>query len=277
MRVVVLGGAGQIGAPLVFHLNELGHVAIAIDILNDSSHDLRNSKEIWQNEIRLADFVFFLAFDVGGSRYLAKYEKSKAFLDNNIMMMFNVFKELEESKVPFIFASSQMSNMNFSPYGVLKRIGEFYSETLGGVVCKFWNVYGFETSSEKNHVISDFLEMAISDRKIKMRTNGIEKRQFLFSQDSCEALVALMDNYQNLDKKEIYDISSYEWTSIAEVAHLIAEYTNAEVFSGDKEDTVQQDIMNQPNKNILAFWKPRFNLPMGIEELLKKLNEIRQR
>ena len=31
---------------------------------------------------------------------------------------------LEEYKKPFVFASSQMSNMSYSPYGVMKRVGE---------------------------------------------------------------------------------------------------------------------------------------------------------
>jgi nucleoside-diphosphate-sugar epimerase len=272
MKVVVLGGAGQIGSALVAHLIELGHTSKSIDILDNSDHDLRCVKRIWTDELHDADFVFFLAFDVGGSQYLAKYERNKQFLDNNLTIMLNVFNELEGSKKPFVFASSQMSNMNFSPYGILKRIGEFYSQSLGGVICKFWNVYGFENSPEKNHVITDFIEMALTLREINMRTSGNEKRQFLFSQDACEALVTLMDNYMNLDKTQIYDITSHEWTSILEIANLIARFTQSKVIPGVQNDLVQQDLLNEPNRNILNLWKPRFNLHEGIRELLKISN-----
>ena len=44
-------------------------------------------------------------------------------------------------------ASSQMSNMSYS-HGTLKRVGELYTESLGGLVVKFWNVYGIE----KDHI-----------------------------------------------------------------------------------------------------------------------------
>jgi nucleoside-diphosphate-sugar epimerase len=273
MRIVVLGGAGQIGAPLVAHLSKLGHTAISIDTLNSPSHDLRLVMQIWKDEIHAADFVFFLAFDVGGSGYLAKYERSKAFLDNNLMIMVNVFKELEQSKTPFVFASSQMSNMNFSPYGVLKRIGEFYSQSLGGVVCKFWNVYGFESAPEKNHVITDFIEMALTNSQIKMRTSGIEKRQFLFAQDACEALTTLMDNVVTLDRTQIYDITSNRWTSILEVANLVAKYTDSKVVPGVQTDVVQQDSLNEPNGNMLNLWKPRFDLDKGILKIIEMKRE----
>jgi len=268
MKIVVLGGAGQIGAPLVAHLNRLGHTATSIDIANGGNHDLRREMHIWKDEIHATEFVFFLAFDVGGSQYLAKYEKSKAFLDNNLMIMFNVFHELETSKTPFVFASSQMSSMNFSPYGVLKRIGEFYSQSLDGVVCKFWNVYGNESTPEKNHVITDFIDMALKNFQITMRTSGIEKRQFLFAQDACEALTTLMDNYVTVDRTQVYDITSHRWTSILEVANIIGRYTNSKVVPGIQTDEVQQNSLNEPNGNMSNLWKPRFDLDMGILELL---------
>ena len=38
-------------------------------------------------ECMIKDFVFFLAFDVGGSRYLKKYQHTYRFLHNNTKMM----------------------------------------------------------------------------------------------------------------------------------------------------------------------------------------------
>jgi hypothetical protein len=74
---------------------------------------------------RAADFVFFLAFDVGGSRYLKKYQHTFDFINNNTRLMANtIWTYLNKYKKRFVFASSQMSNMSYSPYGVLKRVGE---------------------------------------------------------------------------------------------------------------------------------------------------------
>ena len=50
-----------------------------------------------------------------------------------------------------------MSNMSFSSYGILKKIGENLTSSLGGLNVRFWNVYGYETDFEKSHVITDFI------------------------------------------------------------------------------------------------------------------------
>ena len=74
-------------------------------------------------------------------------------------------------KKKFIFASSQMSNMNYSNYGILKLIGEKISKTTNGLVVKFWNVYGLEKDISKSHVITDFILMAIKNKKINLKTS----------------------------------------------------------------------------------------------------------
>ena len=99
--------------------------------------------------MKQADFVFFLAFDVGGSRYLKKYQHTFDFINNNTRLMANVFGLLEKYNKRFVFASSQMSNMSYSPYGVMKRVGELYTTSLKGLTVKFWNVYGIEKDMDK--------------------------------------------------------------------------------------------------------------------------------
>ena len=43
-----------------------------------------------------------------------------------------------------------MSNMSYSPYGVMKRVGELHTTALKGLTVKFWNVYGIEHDMEKH-------------------------------------------------------------------------------------------------------------------------------
>ena len=69
------------------------------------------------------------------------------FLSNNIRIMENTFTLVKKFKKPFLFASSQMSNMTYSNYGILKNLGEKYSEILDGLVVKFWNVFGIHVGS----------------------------------------------------------------------------------------------------------------------------------
>jgi len=73
MKYLVLGSAGQIGAELCTFLKKEGHEVLTFDIEDDSIQDLR-IKGIVDSLVSQSDFVMFLAFDVGGSRYLKKYQ-----------------------------------------------------------------------------------------------------------------------------------------------------------------------------------------------------------
>ena len=151
MKVAVLGSSGQIGAYLTEYLTKKGHLVREFDIVNSYHEDMTHiPNPFLRNIIMDSDFVFFLAFDVGGSHYLKKYQNTFKFINNNTRMMANVFGYLEQYRVPFIFASSQMSNMSYSPYGVMKRVGELYTKSLNGLIVKFWNVYGIEKDMENN-------------------------------------------------------------------------------------------------------------------------------
>ena len=135
MKVAILGSSGQIGAYLTEYLTKKGHLVREFDVVNDPHEDMTHIPNTFlRNVIMDSDFVFFLAFDVGGSHYLKKYQHTFNFLNNNTRMMANAFDHLEFYKKPFVFASSQMSNMSYSPYGVMKRVGELYTKSLNGLI-----------------------------------------------------------------------------------------------------------------------------------------------
>ena len=164
MRITILGSRGQIGAYLTEYLRKKGHQVTEFDKSNASWQDMTTiPNSALRSVISQSDFVFFLAFDVGGSRYLKKYQHTFNFIDNNARMLAGTVEYLNEYKTPFVFASSQMSNMSYSPYGVMKRVGELYTKSLGGLIVKFWNVYGIERDMEKAHVITDLF---IKDLKL---------------------------------------------------------------------------------------------------------------
>ena len=130
-KILILGSGGQVGAYLTDYLSRMGNEVLEFDITNGSDQDMTviPNGEL-EAKIYMADFVYFLAFDVGGSRYLKKYQHTFNFIDNNTRLMANAFGLIEKYKKPFVFASSQMSNMSYSPYGVLKRVGELYTLSL---------------------------------------------------------------------------------------------------------------------------------------------------
>jgi len=279
MRITVLGSSGQIGAYLSEYLSRKGHIVREFDIVNGIHQDMTHIPNTYlRNAIIESDFVFFLAFDVGGSRYLKKYQHTFDFVNNNTRLMANAFGLLEQYDKPFIFASSQMSNMSYSPYGTLKRLGELYTESLGGLVVKFWNVYGIEKDHKKAHVITDFIRKGFEDGDFEMLTDGEEVRQFLYAEDCCEGLEAVMKNYDEFYANDPLHITNFDYTTIREVAiiienefRLIGKPVN--IIPGKASDTVQLDKRNEADPFIQKYWSPKTDLVTGISKVFESMKK----
>ena len=84
MNVTILGSSGQIGAYLTKYLRDKGHEVTEFDVVNGDHQDLTMipNPDLYR-AIKYCDFCFFLAFDVGGSRYLKKYQHTFEFINNN--------------------------------------------------------------------------------------------------------------------------------------------------------------------------------------------------
>ena len=278
MKISILGSSGQIGAYLTDYLRSKDYEVMEFDITNAVYQDMTHIPNTYlRNAIMNSDFVFFLAFDVGGSHYLKKYQHTFKFINNNTRMMANVFGHLQDYKVPFIFASSQMSNMSYSPYGVMKRVGELYTKSLNGLIVKFWNVYGIEKDMEKAHVITDFIKMALDYGSIDMMTDGKEEREFLYAEDCCEALETLMTNYESFTSDDVLLITSNESTSIIDFAILIGKIIHEKlgkyviINPSSKTDEVQKNKRNEPDLYITKWWKPRTSLYDGISNVFDSM------
>ena len=279
MIITVLGSSGQIGAYLSEYLSRKGHIVREFDIVNGEHQDMTHIPNVYlRNAIMESDFVFFLAFDVGGSRYLKKYQHTFDFVNNNTRLMANAFGLLEKYDKPFVFASSQMSNMSYSPYGTLKRVGELYTESLGGLIVKFWNVYGIEKDHDKAHVITDFIRKGFEEGDFEMMTDGEEVRQFLYAEDCCEGLEAVMKNYDEFYANDPLHITNFDYTSIREVAIIIENEFKLigkpiNILPGEASDSVQLDKRNEADRFIEKYWSPKTDLETGIAKVFEAMKK----
>ena len=280
MKILILGSSGQIGAYLTEYLKGKGHEVFEYDIANCEEQDLTQIPNLALDHlVKECDFVFFLAFDVGGSRYLKKYQHTFKFIDNNARMMVSVFGLLEKYNKRFVFASSQMSNMSHSPYGVMKRVGELYTKTLNGLLVKFWNVYGIEKDMDKAHVITDFIKRGFEEGEFEMLTDGTEQRQFLYAEDCCEALETVMENYTDFKPEDPLHITSFHSDSINHIAGIIQGQFNligrydVRIKPGVAKDTVQLDKRNEADNYILGWWVPKTGIDVGISKVFNEMKK----
>ena len=274
-KILILGSEGQVGLHLKSYLKSKNYNVMGFDIVEKNNQDLRKfNNKLLISKIKKSDFIYFLAFDVGGSRYLKKYQNTFEFLSNNIRIMENTFTLIKKFKKPFLFASSQMSNMTYSNYGILKNLGEKYSQILDGLVVKFWNVYGIEHDLNKSHVITDFILKGIKKKRINMLTDGQEARDFLYAEDCCIGLEKIMLKYKEIKRlKKSIDLTSTKYVKIIYVANIIKKLLlkkniKIKIIPSKLKDSVQLNKKNKADRYLFKFWKPKFSLEEGISKII---------
>jgi len=126
---------------------------------------------------------------------------------------------------------------------------------------RLWNVYGpSELPSERSHVISDFVHQALTTGEIRMLTSGTERRQFIHVDDVCRAFhMALSARLAG-----VYDISSFEWVTVREVAELIAGCTGARIVPGAKPGSNPVTTM----QGKIPGWNPQVQLADGLKRVV---------
>lgn len=263
---LVIGSEGFIGKPFCKFLEDQGEKVVHFDIKRDPKEDGR----FYTFDFTQFDKVYFLAWDVGGSKYLYESKIQKSQLDWNLQLMTNIFHQLEKHHVDFLFVTSQLAEECDTVYGVTKRLGEVWANLLQGVSVRVWNAYGYmEENNIKSHVISDFVYQAVRTGKITMLTNGEERRQFTHIHDLSRAFYMAL--HSNNASSTTYDASSYEWVKIIDIAHIISELTGAKLFPGK---TKGHDPIASPNFGRVHGWLPQVELRDGLATMINEAKEL---
>lgn len=257
MKNLVLGSEGFVGRPFCEYLEKQGEQVVRFDIQRGDHEDARRARLMLDG----VDRVYFLAWEVGGAKYLYRDDVQFRQLDWNLQLLLNVMPQLRESDTPFLFVSSQLAEEHDTVYGVTKRLGEVWTHLLHGVRVRLWNVYGgYEEPTERSHVVADFVHQALSKRRIDMMTTGEEVRQFIHVDDVCSAFhMALARKLSGL-----YDVTSFEWVSVLDLARIIADLTGAEVVPGSRIGSTPIT----PLVGKVPDWNPRLTLRDGLSKMV---------
>ncbi|SRR5258706_10432032 len=259
---LVIGSEGFIGKPFCRFLEEKKEKVIRFDIAKNKVEDGR----VFSFNFKNIDKIYFLAWDVGGSKYLYKPNLQMSQLKWNLQLMTNIFNQLEGQKKDFLFISSQLSEETNTVYGVTKKLGEVWTDLLNGVSVRVWNAYGvMEKQDIKSHVISDFIYQALLTKKITMMTSGEEWRQFTHINDLSNAFYMALNTKGLL--RSVYDASSYEWIRIIDIANIIGEFTGAVIYPGSQKG---HDPIEAINVGRIPGWLPSVELKDGIKEMIKE-------
>jgi FkbM family methyltransferase len=219
-NVLVLGSGGLVGRQLTKELKRRGLTVLQVPGRLHS--DLRIAGTLaWLDEVPV-HFVFFLACEVGGSKFLTSARAQDAVRLYNERMYENVFPWLRARQAPFLFASSMLAVTN-STYGTIKSRGEALTKASAGKSFRLYNVYGREPISAKSHVLSDWTYACIKRGSVVAHTDGTEERQFSHANDVAVALSDMMAQYHTLE--DLTEVTTGEWSTLRAVSRKIENVT----------------------------------------------------
>jgi len=292
-RIYVAGHRGLVGSALVRQLQREGYHNLLIRTSDEL--DLRCAQKVQQFFAKeKPDYVFLVAGKVGGIQ--ANMDYPAEFLYDNLMISANVIHAAYLSGVKkLLFTGSSCIYPRLCPQPIkeeyllrseLEKTNEFYSlaKIVGiklcqsynrqygtnFIACMLTNLYGpydhFDLHS--SHVIPALIAKMYhahmrGDQQVGVWGSGKPRREFLFVDDCADALVFLMNNYNDT---EIINVGTGQDVTIYALAHMIKQAVGFEgepVFDTNKPDGTPRKWLDVSRLHQLG-WRATTPLQEGL-------------
>ncbi len=184
----------------------------------------------------------------------------------------NSWKEGGVSESDYI----EMANAEHSQrtsYATGKLMTEFFmkdavnEKKIKGCSIRFANVYSKNELYPK-HIIPHILNELKTKGSVELLENSkTNYRTFLHNEDSCDAVLALINSESALDGS-VYNVATDEEISIIDLVKLCADKLGIRepeiTFKGYRESDPTRRLLNTDKIKERTNWRPRINLEQGI-------------
>jgi GDP-L-fucose synthase len=293
-KIYVAGHNGLSGSALVRKLRSNGYSNILTCDKNNLNLKNKEQTEEWFSKNQ-PEYVFLAAAKVGGiyanNKYPAEFIYDNLEIQNNVIhssYKFNVKKLLFMGSIciypkfaPEPVNETSLLNGSLEPsnewYAIAKIAGikmcQAYRKQYG---CNFisampCNLYGINDNFhlENSHVlpalIRKFHEAKINNSKtVECWGTGSPRREFLYSDDLADALIFLMNKY---NENEIINIGYGEDLTIKDIANKIKttiNFTGEIIWNTSKPDGTPKRLLDV-NRLFDMGWRPKINLENGLK------------
>ena len=305
-KILVTGGTGMIGIPLVKKLVERGGVAIKVASLDKDPKrrikgveyvtdvDLTSSIFNCMNLLHDIDYVFHLAGIKGSPKMCA--EKPASFFVPLLQMNTNMMEAARRMKIKrYLYTSSIGAYTPANTFyeddmwkgfpskrdkfaGWAKRMGELQAEAYAiqynwnvVSIVRPANVYGpFDNfDSENGMVIPSLIARATKENPLIVWGNGSVVRDFIYADDVAEAMIKVFERAYPYP----VNLGSGEGTSIGTVARIIAKEMDIDIkFDPTKPSGDQTRLMDIARMKKLGA-NPKTSIEEGIKKTIKWYSE----
>ena len=164
-------------------------------------------------------------------------------------------------------------------YAAGKLMTEFFMKDavmenkIKGCSIRFANVYSKNELYPK-HIIPHIITQLREKGGVELLENSkVNYRTFLHNEDSCSAVIALIQSENALDGS-VYNVATDEEISIVDLVRLCArkmDFENPQItFKGYRESDPVRRLLNTEKLRTRTGWQPHIMLEQGIEMCLKE-------
>ena len=298
-KITVFGGSGLVGSAMVRGLIKQGYTNV--DEPNSQTVNLLDKGQVEEYfKTKQPEFIFMIAGLVGG--IYGNMTRPADFLYKNSMMILNVMEAIKDfsPKTKILYTGStciypkdnpQPINEDRFMAGKLEETNKGYAvaKGLGVVACELYrkqyninaiaimptNMYGPNDTYDlqNGHMIPSLIQKFVNAKKdgtpLTFWGTGAPRREALFVDDTAEACIYLMNNY---DQPEIVNIGTGFDYSIKEFIAILEEVMD---YKADISwDTTKPDGTMEKRtditrlKSIMPNFSPR-SFAEGVKETLK--------
>lgn len=218
----------------------------------------------------------------------------KAFLDQAIQVGAEIYINCSTSEVYSMAswnAAGGVSEKDYislanaehsqrTSYATGKLMTEFFmkdavlQKQIKGCSIRFANVYSKNELYPK-HIIPHILNQLKESGKVELLENSkVNCRTFLHNEDSCRAVIELINSEAALDGS-VYNVATDEEISIVNLVHLCASKLGIEnpqiVFNGYRESDPERRLLNTAKIKERTNWRPQITLDKGIEMCVEEM------
>jgi GDP-L-fucose synthase len=301
-RIYVAGHRGLVGSAIYRLLKKRGFENLIIR--THSELELMDAVAVRNFfEETKPEFVFLAAAKVGGIHANSTYPAD--FMRENLLVQTNVIHESwrnDVEKLMFLGSSCIYPKLCPQPIsekslltGELEPTNEAYAlaKIAGIKTCQSYNqqygtnfisamptnLYGINDNfhPENSHVlpalIRRFHEAKLADSEsVSIWGTGNPRREFLHSDDLADAVLFLMENYND---SEIVNVGCGEDQTIKVLAETISEvvgYSGSLVFDSSRPDGTPQKMLDISKIRVLG-WRPEITLKNGLKQFYQWYTE----
>ena len=310
-NILVTGGFGLLGKPLVQKLVKLKHNVI---ILEKKSTDRVKFLKTKPKKIISGDFLNFMLvgriikkykidiiFHLGAiTQVLESLKEPYKTHQINVLGTINFLENIRRinNKIIFLYSSSDKAYgelekrreykesdrlQSIYPYDVSKSASDLicqsyaqtFSLTTGIVRCG--NIYGPGDFNLKR-LIPEVILSSIKNKRFTIRSSGKSTRDYVYVEDVVKAYISLMNKLiRSPNEMKIYNVSSKFNYSVIEIVNMILKTMNClhlkPIILNNSKKEINFQRLNYSKIKKELNWKPQTGIKLGLTKTIKWYKE----